>query len=113
MASPGAIVVGPVANIKVTSPAPQIATPLDFALPLGSTVRQLKERIMESVEGRPDVTQQRLIYRGKFLRDEQSIGGILGASANGEDVSPPHIICWMYKRFGMGKLIVCVFWGFF
>lgn len=40
---------------------------------------------MERVEGRPDVAQQRLIYRGKFLRDEQSIGGILEASANGED----------------------------
>ncbi|KAF8439540.1 hypothetical protein BGX38DRAFT_873657 [Terfezia claveryi] len=76
---------GPLANIKVTSPAPQITTPLDFALPLASTVRQLKERIMERVEGRPDVAQQRLIYRGKFLRDEQSIGGILEASANGED----------------------------
>jgi len=89
MASPDATA-GPVANIKVMSPAPQITTPLDFALPLGSTVRQLKERIMERVEGRPNVAQQRLIYRGKFLRDEQSIGGILGASANGEDVSPYH-----------------------
>lgn len=89
MASPdAAAAAGPVANIKVMSPAPQITTPLDFALPLGSTVRQLKERIMETVEGSPDVAQQRLIYRGKFLRDEQSIGGILGASANGEDVSP-------------------------
>lgn len=79
---------GPLANIKVMSPAPQVAAcPLEFALPLDSTIRQLKDRVTASLDSRPDHTQQRLIYRGKFLRDDQSIGGILGASANGEAVS--------------------------
>ncbi|KAF8473446.1 hypothetical protein BDZ91DRAFT_790187 [Kalaharituber pfeilii] len=76
----------PVANIKVMSPSPQLTTSLKFALPLDSTIRQLKDRITTSLDSRPDHTQQRLIYRGRILDDNHSIGSILGASANGENV---------------------------
>ena len=75
---------GQLATIKVMSPAPQLT--INFVLPLDLTIRELKDRITESLESRPDHTHQRLIYRGKFLQDGQSIGGVLKASANGEDV---------------------------
>lgn len=72
------------ATIKVMSPAPQLT--INFVLPLDLTIRELKDRITESLESKPDHTHQRLIYRGKFLQDGQSIGSVLKASANGEDV---------------------------
>lgn len=77
---------GQFATIKVMTPAPQLT--INFVLPLDLTIRELKDRITQGLESRPAHTHQRLIYRGKILQDEQSIGGVLKASANGEDVGP-------------------------
>ena len=75
------------ANIKVMSPSPNVATPLNFALPLESTIRELKDQITASLDSRPSYAVQRLIYRGRILQDEHNIRSIVGASANGESVS--------------------------
>ncbi|KAI5808600.1 hypothetical protein DFH27DRAFT_522026 [Peziza echinospora] len=81
----GAAPLSRTAQIKVMSPSPQLVTSLLFELPYDSTIRELKDRITQSVASKPDHSTQRIIYRGRILQDANTIGSILGASANGEN----------------------------
>lgn len=51
--------------------SPSLENRLTFDnLPLTTTVGALKERITQSIPSRPSAAQQRLIYRGKALLDD-------------------------------------------
>ncbi|TFA99807.1 hypothetical protein CCMA1212_008050 [Trichoderma ghanense] len=73
----------PVVNLQVVSPSVGVSRPLLFpGLPAATTIRQLKERIRQSLPLRPSDEHQRLIYRGRALvRDADSLQDIFGAEA--------------------------------
>lgn len=61
-------------TIRILSPSfdPNYFVSLDN-IPLSSTVRQLKDRITSLVAGQPTATQQRLIYRGRPLLNDNTL----------------------------------------
>ncbi|KAK1240602.1 hypothetical protein MKX07_004630 [Trichoderma sp. CBMAI-0711] len=73
----------PVVNLQVVSPSVGVSRPLLFpGLPAATTVKQLKERIRQSLPLRPSDEHQRLIYRGRALvRDADSLQDVFGAEA--------------------------------
>jgi len=57
--------------LQVVSPSVGVTGPLSFPqLPYGTTVKQLKEKIRESLPMRPSDDHQRLIHRGHLLAKE-------------------------------------------
>lgn len=67
-------------TLQVVSPSVGVAGPLSFRqLPSGTTVKQLKEKIRESLPMRPADDQQRLIHRGRLLaREDETMLEIFG-----------------------------------
>ncbi|KAI1310155.1 hypothetical protein F5Y03DRAFT_347106 [Xylaria venustula] len=66
-------------TLQVLSPSINVPQPLFFALPVTTTVRQLKERIRHSVGTRPPDDAQRLIHRGRLLaRDSETMLELFG-----------------------------------
>jgi hypothetical protein len=58
-------------NLKVVSPSTGVNGPLSFPqLPIGTTVKQLKEKIREALPIRPSDDLQRLIHHGRLLARE-------------------------------------------
>jgi hypothetical protein len=70
-------------NLQIVSPSAGISQRLVFSdLPANSTLKQLKERIRNSVPARPADDHQRLIHRGRMLpREDDTLETILGAEA--------------------------------
>jgi hypothetical protein len=64
--------------IKIMSPAPGFPKDVAFRLPPESTIKQVKEHITGSLDSRPPTDQQRLIYRGKMMQDENVLESVLG-----------------------------------
>ncbi|RFU76949.1 ubiquitin family [Trichoderma arundinaceum] len=75
----------PVINLQVVSPSVGVNRPLLFpGLPAATTIKQLKERIRQTLPLRPSDENQRLIYRGRaLLRDSDSLLDVFGADAEG------------------------------
>lgn len=67
--------------IKIMSPAPGFPRDVSFRLPPNSTIKQVKECITSSLVSRPPTDQQRLIYRGKMMQDENVLESVLGLPA--------------------------------
>lgn len=58
-------------TLQVLSPSAGVSGPLSFPqLPSGTTVKQLKEKIRESLPMRPADDHQRLIHQGRLLAKE-------------------------------------------
>lgn len=66
--------------LQVVSPSVGVTGPLSFPqLPTTTTVKQLKEKIRESLPMRPSLDHQRLIYRGRLLaREDETMSDIFG-----------------------------------
>ncbi|KAL7942970.1 hypothetical protein V8C42DRAFT_330932 [Trichoderma barbatum] len=73
----------PVVNLQVVSPSVGVNRPLLFpGLPAATTIKQLKEKIRQTLPLRPSDENQRLIYRGRaLLRDTDSLLDVFGADA--------------------------------
>jgi hypothetical protein len=68
-----------VLNLQILSPSAGVPSMRFADLPAGTTVRQLKEKIRESVPSRPADNHQRLIYRGRpLIRDSDTLQDIIG-----------------------------------
>lgn len=67
-------------NLRVVSPSVGVSGPLSFPqLSTGTTVKQLKEKIRESLSMRPSDEHQRLIHRGRLLaREDETMLDIFG-----------------------------------
>ncbi|KAK0651744.1 hypothetical protein B0T16DRAFT_454172 [Cercophora newfieldiana] len=64
----------PTANINIVSPNVGVGPLILSALPHDTTVRQLKERIRDTLPSHPTDDQQRLIHRGRLLaRDNDTL----------------------------------------
>lgn len=68
------------ANISIVSPSVAVNAPLNFpGLPASTTVAQLKERIRDALDSKPNNEQQRLIHQGKLLsRENDTLLDIFG-----------------------------------
>lgn len=69
-------------NLQILSPTVGVGT-LNFpGIPASTTVRQLKDKIRETVPSRPADDHQRLIHRGKLLsRDTETLQNVFGEEA--------------------------------
>ncbi len=66
-------------TLQVLSPSVNVPQPLVLDLPVTTTVRQLKERIRNSVRTKPPDDAQRLIHRGRLLaRDSETMLELFG-----------------------------------
>jgi hypothetical protein len=67
-------------TLQVVSPSVGVTGPLFFPqLPSGTTVKQLKEKIRESLPIRPSDDHQRLIHRGRLLaKEDETMSEIFG-----------------------------------
>ncbi|KAI1468940.1 uncharacterized protein F4812DRAFT_352472 [Daldinia caldariorum] len=67
-------------TLQILSPSVGIPQPLALRkLPIGTTVKQLKERIRDVVSTKPADQAQRLIHRGRLLaRDDETMADIFG-----------------------------------
>ncbi|KAK6948706.1 hypothetical protein Daesc_010476 [Daldinia eschscholtzii] len=67
-------------TLQILSPSVGIPQPLALQkLPIGTTVKQLKERIRDVVSTKPADQAQRLIHRGRLLaRDDETMADIFG-----------------------------------
>jgi hypothetical protein len=67
-------------TLQVVSPSAGVTGPLSFMqLPSGTTVKQLKEKIRESLPMRPSDDHQRLIHRGRLLsKEDETMSEIFG-----------------------------------
>jgi hypothetical protein len=62
------------ANLQIVSPNLGVGPLVFSALPHNTTVRQLKEKIRDTLSTRPTDDQQRLIHRGRLLaRDSDTL----------------------------------------
>ncbi|KAI0116811.1 hypothetical protein F4814DRAFT_414032 [Daldinia grandis] len=70
-------------TLQILSPSVGIPQPLALQkLPIGTTVKQLKERIRDVVSTKPADQAQRLIHRGRLLaRDNETMTDIFGQEA--------------------------------
>jgi hypothetical protein len=71
--SPGSLTLPdpPAVNLQVLSPSVGVNRPLMFpGLSSATTIKQLKEKIRQSLPLRPSDENQRLIYRGRALLHE-------------------------------------------
>ncbi|KAH0522042.1 hypothetical protein TsFJ059_005959 [Trichoderma semiorbis] len=73
----------PVVNLQVVSPSVGVNRPLLFpGLAAATTIKQLKEKIRQTLPLRPSDENQRLIYRGRaLLRETDSLQDVFGADA--------------------------------
>lgn len=73
----------PVVNLQVVSPSVGVNRPLLFpGLAAATTIKQLKEKIRQTLPLRPSDENQRLIYRGRaLLRETDSLLDVFGADA--------------------------------
>ena len=76
-ASPDALTV----NLQVLSPSVGVSRPLLFpTLPASTTIKQLKEKIRQTLPLRPADENQRFIHRGRaILRETDTLLDIFGA----------------------------------
>lgn len=66
-------------TLQILSPSINVPQPLCLSIPVTATVRQLRERIRESVNTRPSDDAQRLIHRGRLLgRDSETMLELFG-----------------------------------
>ncbi len=67
-------------TLQVVSPSVGVTRPLSFPqLPAATTVKQLKDKIRESLPMRPSDDNQRLIHRGRLLaREDETMLEIFG-----------------------------------
>jgi DUF2407 ubiquitin-like domain len=67
-------------TLRVVSPSVGVPGPLSFPqLSTRTTVKQLKEKIRESLPMRPSDDRQRLIHRGRLLaREDETMSDIFG-----------------------------------
>ena len=54
-------------TLKIMSPSPDVPATLAYTVGASTTIDALKLLIRDSLESRPTLEQQRLIYRGKIL----------------------------------------------
>jgi hypothetical protein len=67
------------ANLQIVSPTEGVGTLVFSAVPHNTTVRQLKEKIRDTLSTRPTDDQQRLIHRGRLLaRDSDTLRDVFG-----------------------------------
>lgn len=81
----------PVVNLVVLSPSVGVPQPLRLPeLPTSTTIKQLKEKIRDTLPTRPTEENQRLIHRGRALvRDAESLLEIFGAEAVSQRSTTP------------------------
>lgn len=81
--SPGSLALPdpPAVNLQVLSPSVGVNRPLMFpGLSSSMTIKQLKEKIRESLPLRPSDENQRLIYRGRaLLHETDTLLDVIGA----------------------------------
>ncbi|KAI1117264.1 hypothetical protein F5Y14DRAFT_439377 [Nemania sp. NC0429] len=66
-------------TLQILSPSISVPQPLCMSIPVTATVRQVRERIRESVGTRPPDDAQRLIHRGRLLaRDSETMLELFG-----------------------------------
>lgn len=69
-------------NLNILSPSTTVTAggPLTFPnLPLSTTIRQVKEKIRQTLPIRPTDDQQRLIYKGRSLQqDDETLLHLMG-----------------------------------
>lgn len=71
-------------TLQILSPSINVPQPLSLSIPVTATVRQLRERIRESVGTRPPDDAQRLIHRGRLLgRDSETMLELFGEETVG------------------------------
>ncbi|GMT28132.1 hypothetical protein PFISCL1PPCAC_19429, partial [Pristionchus fissidentatus] len=68
-----------VVDITVRCAFQSVVEDIKVSCPTSWTVLQFKEHLQEVVPSKPDVSSQRLIFSGSILRDEKTIGNVLGA----------------------------------
>jgi hypothetical protein len=81
-------------NLQILSPSFQGTRPILFQnLPAATTVQQLRERIRQTLPQHPAVENQRLIYRGHSLAQEQlTLLDVFGAETVSLPLSYPRCI---------------------
>jgi len=67
--------------IKVMSPVSGFPRDLTFRMLATSTIKDVKDKITGSLDSRPPCDQQRLIYRGKMMQDENKLETVLGLNS--------------------------------
>jgi hypothetical protein len=80
-------------NLQVVSPSASVNRPLSFpTISASTTVRQLKDKIRNTLAARPTDDQQRLIHRGRLLaRDDETLEHIFGTEAAGHVFLPVNV----------------------
>lgn len=70
-------------TLRIHSPSAEVANPLTLTLiPSSTTVRELKLRIRDAVPSKPEIDRQRLIHRGRMLRnDDETMANVFGQAA--------------------------------
>lgn len=92
--SPGSSADQLTVNLQVVSPSVGVNRPLMFpGLAATTTVKQLKDKIRETLPLRPADENQRLIHRGRaIVRETDTLLDIFGADAVSIP-SPSHVSC--------------------
>jgi hypothetical protein len=82
------------APVTITVKSPVQATDTHVQISLSSTVLQLKQRLQQDHQAKPEPTTQRIIYSGRLLRDEEVLSDVfLPVRALGDSllfVASPH-----------------------
>ena len=60
-------------TIAITIELPQIAHTFSITVAPGATIRDVKDAVSQECEGRPRAEGQRLIAKGRVLRDEERV----------------------------------------
>ena len=60
-------------TIAITIELPQIARTFSITVAPGATIRDVKDAVSQECEGRPRAEGQRLIAKGRVLRDEERV----------------------------------------
>lgn len=71
-------------SLQIVSPSSGVpGGNLKFArVPANTTIRELKERIRDTLESTPSDQQQRIIHQGRMLaRDDETLLDVFGANA--------------------------------
>lgn len=90
----------PTMNLQVVSPSVGVTRPILFPdIVTSTTIKELKDRIRESLPLRPSDEQQRLIHRGRALsRDTDTLEDIFKVGAVSKEQITAHAI-WLTKKY--------------
>lgn len=81
-------------NVKLVVKAPnQKYCDQSFDINLTWTVKQLKEFLSKEYPSKPAVGDQRLIYSGHLLKDDQALSGVFQPISSSDSVVTIHLVC--------------------